>query len=91
MHWACALVALILVTGGAASLLVANMFLSARTSLHHAMLERVAKAPMSFFVSHPVGRILNRFSKDTAVADSVLVKQLLLICQVGEPPANSLH
>ena len=38
---------------------------------------------MSFFVSHPVGRLLNRFSKDTAVADSVLVKQLLTIFQVG--------
>ena len=48
------------------------MFLAAGSSLHNAMLERLARAPMSFFASHPVGRLLNRFSKDTAVADSVL-------------------
>ena len=45
---------------------------------------------MSFFVSHPVGRLLNRFSKDTAVADSVLVKQLLSIFQVGGMLSNTV-
>ena len=38
---------------------------------------------MSFFVSTPVGRILNRFSKDTAVVDTVLVRQALFIFQVS--------
>ena len=38
---------------------------------------------MSFFVSTPVGRILNRFSKDTAVTDNVLVRQVLDIVLVG--------
>ena len=36
---------------------------------------------MSFFVSNPIGRILNRFSKDTAVVDSVFVQQVLLATQ----------
>ena len=43
---------------------------------------------MSFFVSTPVGRILNRFSKDTAVTDNVLVRQVLDIVLVG---CLSLH
>ena len=36
------------------------------------MLRRVTRAPMSFFNSNPLGRIVNRFSKDTGRADSVV-------------------
>ena len=36
------------------------------------MLKKVARAPTSFFDSNPLGRILNRFSKDTTVLDSQL-------------------
>ena len=38
--------------------------------LHNSMLLRVTRAPTSFFDANPLGRILNRFSKDTAVLDS---------------------
>ena len=85
-HWRVSLgiyVPIILIGGGVASILVANTFLTAGSGLHNKMLERLARAPMSFFVSHPIGRLLNRFSKDTATADSVLVKQLLLLLQVS--------
>ena len=45
--------------------------------LHSRMLKRVARAPTSFFDANPLGRILNRFSKDTAVLDSQLPKLYL--------------
>ena len=32
--------------------------------MHHSLFDRVIRAPMQFFDSTPVGRVLNRFSKD---------------------------
>ena len=46
--------------------------------LHNQMLARVTRAPSSFFDSHPLGRILNRFSKDTAILDTQLPYLYLL-------------
>jgi len=46
--------------------------LNAASRLHEAMLNRVLRAPMSFFDTTPLGRILNRFSKDIDVVDVVL-------------------
>ena len=40
--------------------------------LHSNMLWRVFRAPTSFFDTTPVGRILNRFSKDTQQVDEIL-------------------
>lgn len=44
--------------------MIAHRLLIGSHYLHQSMLERVTKAPMSFFDSTPAGRILNRFSKD---------------------------
>jgi len=46
--------------------------LRAASSLHDRVLERVLRAPVSFFDATPVGRILNRFGKDQEVLDSEL-------------------
>ncbi|KIM84372.1 hypothetical protein PILCRDRAFT_96946 [Piloderma croceum F 1598] len=40
--------------------------------LHKAAIERVMHAPMSFFETTPLGRIMNRFSKDIDTIDNLL-------------------
>jgi ABC-type multidrug transport system fused ATPase/permease subunit len=53
---------------------VALLYGSLRSSrnLHSGMLENVCRAPMSFFDTTPLGRIVNRFSKDIYTVDEVL-------------------
>lgn len=43
--------------------------LSAAQYLHNGMMGSILRAPMSFFHANPVGRIINRFSKDTGDID----------------------
>lgn len=51
--------------------------LGASKRLHGALLRRVLHAPVSFFDTTPVGRIIQRFSKDT---DQVLAIFLPITC-----------
>ncbi|KAG6832807.1 hypothetical protein H0H92_009426 [Tricholoma furcatifolium] len=44
----------------------------ASQSLHRAAITRVMHAPMSFFETTPLGRIMNRFSKDIDTIDNLL-------------------
>ena len=46
--------------------------LRASSSLHKAAIERLMRAPLSFFHTNPSGRVLNRFSKDLGVIDEQL-------------------
>lgn len=43
--------------------------LTAARRLHDGMLQSVLRAPMSFFHGNPIGRIINRFAKDTGDID----------------------
>ena len=58
--------------------LIGAVFLYLSNSLHNSMLNRVAYASMLFFNSNPLGRIINRFSKDTALSDNVVTAQAFL-------------
>ncbi|CAN9508515.1 unnamed protein product [Ophioblennius macclurei] len=51
------------------SLTVEFLGLSAATSLHHNLLNKIIHAPIRFFDITPVGQILNRFSADTNIID----------------------
>uniref|UniRef100_A0A1B0D0A2 ABC-type glutathione-S-conjugate transporter n=1 Tax=Phlebotomus papatasi TaxID=29031 RepID=A0A1B0D0A2_PHLPP len=46
--------------------------LNAAKTLHHKLLGHTLRLPMSFFDTTPLGRIMNRFSKDVDIADNIL-------------------
>lgn len=56
--------------------------LKAAKTLHDRMLEAVVRAPMSFFETTPIGRIINRFSNDIYKIDQQLPRSLsqLIMC-----------
>ncbi|CAI7915933.1 unnamed protein product, partial [Closterium sp. NIES-53] len=60
------------------------VFFSQRAArrLHDAMLAAILRAPMSFFHTNPVGRLINRFTKDTADIDKNLA-QYTSLCLGG--------
>ncbi|PVU86817.1 hypothetical protein BB561_006533 [Smittium simulii] len=55
-----------------ASILLYRLVIDSSNKLLHKMLYAVIYAPMSFFESQPLGRILNRFSKDQSNIDETL-------------------
>ena len=50
--------------------------------LHDKMVVAVLQAPVLFFDSHPVGRVMNRFSKDVGCMDELLPKTFLMAIQL---------
>ncbi|XP_021964848.1 multidrug resistance-associated protein 1 isoform X1 [Folsomia candida] len=59
---------------GAASIAMAT--LNAAEKLHFGMLRKVVRAPMWFFDTTPLGRLINKFSKDMDTVDIVLPQNL---------------
>ena len=56
--------------------------LKAARSFHRQLLSNVLRLPMSFFDTTPLGRVLNRFSKDVYTIDEVLQNILYSYLQV---------
>ncbi|XP_074845315.1 ATP-binding cassette sub-family C member 4 isoform X2 [Carettochelys insculpta] len=59
------------------SLLVFTALVNAGQTLHNNMFQSLLKAPMLFFDRNPIGRILNRFSKDIGHLDDLLPLTIL--------------
>ena len=62
-----------------ASLCLAVGSIFASASLHDNMLGNILRSPMSFFDTTPLGRILNRFSKDIYIIDQTIPNSLRLV------------
>ncbi|XP_070656005.1 ATP-binding cassette sub-family C member 4-like isoform X3 [Bos indicus] len=54
------------------SLLIFYILVNSSRALHNKMLESILRAPVLFFHRNPIGRILNRFSKDIGHMDDLL-------------------
>ncbi|XP_061290381.1 ATP-binding cassette sub-family C member 4-like [Bos javanicus] len=54
------------------SLLIFYVLVNSSQTLHDKMLESILRAPVLFFNRNPIGRILNRFSKDIGHMDDLL-------------------
>ena len=64
----------IFVLTGTISLALAVIFAS--KTLHSRMLKNILRSPMSFFDTTPLGRVLNRFSKDIYTIDEVIPRSI---------------
>ena len=60
--------------GGIISLAFAVIFAS--RALHSGILKNILRSPMSFFDTTPLGRILNRFSKDIYTVDELIPRSI---------------
>eukprot|EP00026_Physarum_polycephalum_P000708 Phypoly_transcript_00709.p1 GENE.Phypoly_transcript_00709~~Phypoly_transcript_00709.p1 ORF type:complete len:1088 (+),score=146.03 Phypoly_transcript_00709:61-3264(+) len=82
--------------GASAIALVAEAFgaavasLKASTKFHDSVLARVFRAPVSFFDSTPVGRILNRFSRDQDTLDNELPTAMFQMLSTTLPMFTTL-
>ncbi|XP_067128878.1 ATP-binding cassette sub-family C member 4-like [Centruroides vittatus] len=54
------------------ALLLYNIFVAASLELHKNMFRCIIRTPISFLDKNPVGKVLNRFSKDVNIVDDIL-------------------
>lgn len=64
------------ITGMLSQINCNNRCAAASVKLHESLLDRTMHAPLSFFETNPIGRILNRFTSDLDVADMKIPNQL---------------
>ena len=71
--------AFLLSTARAATFLFA--LINSSMNLHNLMLSAVVKAPVLFFDTNPVGRVLNRFSRDINIMEELLPEAFMMALQ----------
>ncbi|RXG50991.1 Multidrug resistance-associated protein 4 [Armadillidium vulgare] len=54
------------------TILLFKICMTSSRNLHNSMFAAVVKVPLVFFEVHPIGQILNRFTKDTGQVDDLL-------------------
>ena len=76
-------------TGIIRNLLTSFLTIIQTSKMHREMVHSLIRSEVSFFDSNPVGRILNRFSKDISLGDMVLpvistwfIDQLLIVVSI---------
>ncbi|EGN97738.1 hypothetical protein SERLA73DRAFT_111068 [Serpula lacrymans var. lacrymans S7.3] len=62
----------------------------ASQALHGKAIKRVLYAPMSFFETTPLGRIMNRFTKDMDTLDNMLGDSMRLLVATGSSALGSI-
>lgn len=77
-----AFIALVILATSIRSVYFYRICMNASINLHNTMFNKLLQAPMRFFDKNPIGRILNRFSKDTGAVDELLPKALIDSTQV---------
>ncbi|KAJ3159218.1 hypothetical protein HDU86_001821 [Geranomyces michiganensis] len=70
---------------GSISYIMVLKSLNASKSMHNAVLDALLRAPLAFFQSQPIGRVLSRFNRDIQVVDGDLMNAIdaLLISAGG--------
>ena len=58
-----------------------NALITSSMKLHNLMLSAVVKAPVLFFDTNPVGRVLNRFSRDINIMEELLPEAFMMALQ----------
>lgn len=78
------LLAVLLITLGLTrALLFFQVMLKATMSIHLVMFDALMRAPIYFFDTNSIGRILNRFSKDTSLVDDMFCFSCFDLLQSG--------
>uniref|UniRef100_T1JTT6 Uncharacterized protein n=1 Tax=Tetranychus urticae TaxID=32264 RepID=T1JTT6_TETUR len=80
----------LLITTFARSMIFFYMCNRSSINLHNSIFFRVLRSPMALFESQPIGRILNRFSRDLGIIDELLPLNAYTLILIAYQVAGSL-
>ncbi|XP_033099970.1 multidrug resistance-associated protein 4-like [Anneissia japonica] len=79
----CGLIAVLFVTSFLRSFMTFILATDASKNLHNQMFHAIVHAPIRFFDTNPIGRILNRFARDIGFMDDLLPITVAEIVQIA--------
>ncbi|CAF4950125.1 unnamed protein product, partial [Rotaria sp. Silwood1] len=71
-YFYCGIALVLLILSLIRIIIIKLICLNSGRTLHNKMFQRLIRCPISFFDLNPIGRILNRFTKDIAIVDEYL-------------------